>query len=313
MKKLLYLLMLLPGLAMGQRTSDQLPSGAGSQAVSWFSLNPADTTGGQLWAALGGGKSRWIPTYRQMINYVAANAPVANITAGTILILPTVGQVIPSGTPDQVWNAMYRPPLPPTAALSGGATRQFSGSNLTHNLSWSYGRQATTATISTAVITPGSFNVFSTQPSQPGTVSGSQSVTTTANTNTTYTITVTASDGKVTMATTADNWQPFLYAGTCAGTTPTSAEVLAAITKALSGGSAYNMNLTFTGSNLHIFYAYYSTYTTITSAKDGAGNQIIGAMTLATQSITDNGFSGTWKTITTNNTYTNANIVINFL
>jgi hypothetical protein len=274
-----------------------IPGGSSVDSAGYLRYNPIT----QVFQGYFGNTKGW-----------ADISPNPTITGGIILTLPIVGAVIPTGTPDQVWNAMYRPPLPPTAALSGGTTRQFTGTNLTHNLSWTYGRQATTASISTAVITPGSFNVFGSQPSQPGTVTGSQSVTTTANLNTTYTLTVTGSDGKVTTATTADNWSPFLYVGTCAGTTPTSAEVLAATTKGLSASQVYSMNFTFSGSNLHVFYAYYSAYTTVTSVKDAAGNQAIAAMTLNTVSITDNGFSGTWKTATTNNTYSNANIVLTF-
>jgi hypothetical protein len=185
-----------------------------------------------VYNAFGGGLSIRVPSWSQMLAKIASSTPVITITGGTILRVPQPGDVVPSGTPDQVWSAMYRPVLPPTASLTGGGNYQRSASSVTHNLSIAYGRQATTNTILTSggvVFNPGSINKFTTQPAQPGTVSGiTQSVTTVANTNTTYSLTVTATGGLSAGSTTSDNWFPNVYYGRSSNTSATtSTEVLA--------------------------------------------------------------------------------------
>src|SRR5260221_4855826 len=151
----------------------------------------------------------------------------SNISAFTVSSLPVIGQVISAGSPDNVAHQLGNQSQSPTASLTGGTLYELTVSNQTHNLSWTYGRQAATLNITTAVINPGSFNVFSSQPSQPGSLSGIQSVTTTANVNTTYTITVTTSDSKTATSSTTDTFLPRLYYGRSVGSSPTTTEILA--------------------------------------------------------------------------------------
>ncbi len=110
--------------------------------------------------------------------------------------------------------------------------------------------------------------------------------------------------------------QPKLYTGTCTGTAPTATEILAA-----SGGAspfttsrAYNMTVTFAGSNLHVFYAYPTALGALTSAKDQAGNQVIGAYTITTMLLTNaSGYVQNYYVATSNNTYSNTSIYTAFL
>lgn len=233
------------------------------------------------------------------------------VTSGfTVLQQPSIGTVIAPGTSlDLVFKQLFAPPQNPFVTLSPNVNLQYTGSGTTtSSFTYGYGKNIGTSNILDAKINGSTSGI--TQSSSGA--SGSISETYTNNTNTSYTLIARTVDSPPLSAsvTVTVNWYPYFYVGTCAGTTPTSAEVLAAATKGLSGGSAYNMNFTFTGTNLHVFYAYYNAYTTITSVKDAAGNQAIAAMTLNTVSLTDNGFFGTWKTVTTNNTYSNANIIL---
>lgn len=292
MKKLL-LLLLLPLLSMAQDTPPISPTPVTSPL--WYVTKTGDTIVYLYKGATMG--------YSRMARYkdLASVNPI--ITGGTILALPTVGQTISTGSPDNVWNQMYRPPLAPTAALSGGSQSEYTITNKTHNLAWSYGRQATTATISTAVINPGSFNLFGSQPTQPGTISGSQSVTTTANTNTIYTITVTASAAPTTAtASTADTWAPGIYYGRASTTTPTSTEILAVAggLKVISTGHAFPSGVTVvaSGSN-HPFIAINSTQGTITVIKDVNGFDVTSSFPVTNVSVINvNGYTATYNVYT---------------
>lgn len=238
---------------------------------------------------------------------VYATAASTIINGFTVYTAPTIGQVIPTGTPEEVFKALFSQTQPPTATLSGGTVYELTTSNKTHNLSFSYGRQANTATISTAVINPGSLNVYSTQPAQPGTVSGTQSVTTTANTNTTYTLTVTTSEtpAKTTTATTTDTFLPGRYWGRSSISTPSNGVILAVAggDKQLNGSKANSgFTVTASGSN-YVFYAYPSSLGDLTSLTVG-GFASLPAFTKTVISLTNvEGFTQNYNVYTSNNTF----------
>jgi len=228
-----------------------------------------------------------------------------NITATSITSLPFVGQTIVPGNPASVWRQMFGQTQIPTASLSGGTAYELGVSAATHNLSWSYGRQAATATISTAVISPGSLSVFGSQPAQPGTVSGTQSVTTPSNTNRTYTLTVTTTDGKTATATTTDTWLPGRYWGRSASATPDNTIILAVAggNKELSGAKDKSgFTVTSSGSN-YVYYAYPASLGDLTFISVG-GFSSFGAFTKSVVSVTNiNGYTQNYNVYTSNNTF----------
>ncbi|EHQ30007.1 hypothetical protein [Mucilaginibacter paludis] len=233
------------------------------------------------------------------------------IPGGAISSIPAIGDNPGTNLTSSAWiiSEFYKSKVP-TATLTGGSLSEYSTASKTHNLAWSYGRQDVTQPIASAVINPGSFNVFGTQPAAPGTVSGSQSVTTSANTNTTYTITVNTTDSKTATATTTDTWAPGIYYGRCAGTAPTQAEVLAVAggAKSIATGHAGTWVVTASGSN-HPFIAINSTQGNITLIKDVNNFDVTSSFPSSSVSVTNvNGYTATYTTYTlttaTSATYT---------
>jgi len=144
------------------------------------------------------------------------------------------------------------------------------------------------------------------------TTSNAQSVTLQRNVNTTFTLTATSGDSKTATATTTFFWKPKVYYG-CSINLPTTTEILAT-----SGGSSYfssakgSSQLSTTvpsGNYYHMFYAYPSSFGTLTSVKDNAGNQLINAFTVTTLSITnDSGYTQNYYVYYSNNTYSGSTL-----
>ncbi len=150
----------------------------------------------------------------------------------------------------------------PTASLSGGVAQErlASGSALSYTLTWSGGRQNSgtniLATNPLASIVVATVSQSFTQPGAGSSVSGAQSVSVTRNTTTNFTNTVTTTDSKTASATTTFSFYDKRYVGWCASTTPTDAEILAAVYKDNSGGSvSLTQTLAQLGSAAHLFYA----------------------------------------------------------
>lgn len=226
------------------------------------------------------------------------------IPGGAITSLPTVG--FNPGTSlsasDFIKNVFYAS-QPPTASLTGGTVYELTVSNKTHNLNFSYGRQSATNTIATAVVNPGSFNVFGSQPSQPGTVSGTQGVTTTANTNTTYTLTVTTSDSKVATSSTSDTFLPRFFYFRSANSAPTSSDILAFAggSNPLQSGHAIGpVTIIASGSNYPAF-SYASNLGTVTTILDVNGFNVTSAFNVTTVSLTNSqGYTQNYSVYTLN-------------
>lgn len=297
--KYLLILLLLAGTALGQAPTSPVqlttntPFLEPSTGLHW---NYNGATYG-WWKALGVRDS----TYYITPYYFNHNS--ATITGGPISSVPTVGYDPGTNISISTWisNVFYQTQAP-TASLSGGTTYELGITAATHDLIFSYGRQAATATISTAVITPGPLNVYSTQPAQPGSVSGTQSVTTPSNTNRTYTLTVTTSDSKVATATTTDTWLPGRYWGRSASSTPDNTIILAVAggNKSLSSSVAGTFTITASGSN-YPFFAYPSSLAALTSIKDVNGFEVISAFNITTVSVTNvNGYTQNYRVYTLN-------------
>lgn len=286
MKKLLNIILLLPFLSFGQAPTT--PSGP---VTTQFFLDLSDS-------------SHWTKDSRT--GYFKLNSGGGGtIPGGPITSIPVLAFNPGTGLSASAWIiAAFYASQAPTSALTGGTVYELTVSNKTHNLNWSYGRQSATATIASAVINPGTFNVFGSQPTQPGTISGIQSVTTTANTNTTYSLLVTTSDAKTATATTTDTFLPNYYYGRSATTTPNTATILtvAGGGNNLSASRGQTFIVTASGNN-YIYFAYPSTEGALTSLTVG-GFQSLSAFTQSTVSLTNaSGFTQNYFLYVSNNTF----------
>jgi single-stranded-DNA-specific exonuclease RecJ len=132
-------------------------------------------------------------------------------------------------------EATFYPSQSPTAALtisyssttssSIDLEEMASGSALAITLNWTGGRQASTATLST--INVESVNQTFSQPSAPGSVSGTKSSTAARNTTSTYTNTVTTSDGKAASATASIHFYYKRYYGFVSSNSPSDGTIQA--------------------------------------------------------------------------------------
>jgi len=158
----------------------------------------------------------------------------------------------------------------PTATLSGGYSyeRHASGT-FSVSLSWSAGRQAAGTGVNatnplSSIVVAGTSQTFS-QPSSGSSVSGSQSTGTMSyNTNYTFYNTVTTTDSKTAVASTSFGAYDKRYLGWSATTTPTSAEILAAVYQDNSGNNSSLTNtLAQLGSDKHLFFVTTSTVSSV--------------------------------------------------
>jgi len=157
----------------------------------------------------------------------------------------------------------------PTASLSGGYSyeRHASGT-FTVSLSWSAGRQAAGTGVNatnplSSIVVAGTSESFS-QPSAGSSVSGTQSVTVTYNSNTTYNNVVTTTDSKTATASTSFTVYDKRYLGWAATSTPSNAEILAAVYQDNSGNSSSLTNtLAQLGSDKYLFFVTTSTVTSV--------------------------------------------------
>ncbi len=181
-------------------------------------------------------------------------------------------------------NAVFYPSQPPTASLSGGQNLELhSAGTFSATLNWSAGRQSATQPLNTITVagTPQTFS----QPSAPGTVSGTQSVTVTWNSNVSYTNTVTTTDSKTASATTSFNFYPKRYWGRSASATPDNTIILASAggNQELTTTKAGTFTITASGSN-YVYFAYPASFGTLSGITVGG----LGVtFNLATVSVTN--------------------------
>ncbi len=219
---------------------------------------------------------------------------------GAISSLPTVG-FNPNTTDVAQWitNVFYQT-QPPTSLLTGALFLELhSAGTFSTNLNWTAGRQAATATLASIVVA-GVTQSFS-QPSAPGTVSGTQSITVTYNTNISPLMTVTTTDSKTASAAASIQFAPNRYWGLSTGI-PNNATIIAA-PKELStvkAKSAFGISIV---SSTNIFYAYPSNLGALSSITIG-GFESIGAFTLNVISVTNaSGYVQNYNVYVSNNTF----------
>lgn len=210
---------------------------------------PIYVSNGHWWYRLGGSSGGIIP-------------------AGPITTIPTVG--FNPGTnlgSDSFIIKTFYGAQPPLATLTGGGIFEFtSASTVSATLNWSASRQSATAPISTIVVA-GTSQSFS-QPSTPGTVSGTQGVTVTTNTGTTYNNVVTTTDAQTVTASTTFTYRSKYYIGYVATSTPTDANIIAALGGTVGGTFATTQVtsgvLPAPATESYIVFAYPSTFGTAT-------------------------------------------------
>jgi len=186
---------------------------------------------GGVWKLLNGGTTdstiyATIWNARRIADSAAAAQRDSIITAGTISSIPTVGYVAPSNTSAGAWiqNVFYQS-QPPTSSLGGGTSLELhSAGTVSETLNWGAGRQAATATLASIVV--GGISQSFSQPSQGGTVTGTQSITLTYNTNTTYYNVVTTTDSKSATSSTSFVFYPKLYIGFVPSNSPSDADII---------------------------------------------------------------------------------------
>lgn len=194
----------------------------------------------------------------------------------------------------------------PTATLSGGGNFELtSASTLSQTLNWTASRQAKTATLNSIVVA--SVSQTFTQPSPPGTVGGTQSVSVPTNTTTTYTNTVTTTDGKTAVATVTYAYFPKRYWFYSSTASPSSADVVSDLGggNELTTGKAKpaQFTVTISGTSKTVSYAYPSSYGTLSSIVV-SGLESIGAFHLNIVSVTNAGGAiQNYNVYTSNNTF----------
>lgn len=188
----------------------------------------------------------------------------------------------------------------PSATLTGGATLEFrSAQTMNYTLNWSAGRLAATEPLQ-SIIVAGQAESF-TQPSAPGTVSGTQGVSFPANTDITYSNIVTTTDSKSTTATMTFSFLPKRYYGWIStsdtagiGTfgyddskiTSLGSELTSSKTKSWNTGNP-------TGTQIYV-YAYYYTAGNLNNLILNGFNSLDAFNVVQRQFTNALGFTGQW-------------------
>ena len=158
------------------------------------------------------------------------------ITDSTITTIPTVGTFVHPNLSSKDWiNAVFHGSQSPLSTISGGGIFEYTtGTTVSKNLNWTASRQPKTTNLTSIVI--GGISLAFVNPSAPGTVSGTQTVSVPVNTNTTYSNVVTASNGMNATSSTTFTYQRKIFAGFVSTATPSDADIIAATNSSYVGG-----------------------------------------------------------------------------
>lgn len=222
---------------------------AEDQQVIWVRNN--DATG---WISTGGGSASLVP-------------------GGPITTIPVVGTDPGTNLSGVDWIiATFYGNQPPLATLTGGGTFEYtSASTFNTTLNWGASRQAATALLSSIVVA--SVSQSFSQPSQPGTVTGTQSVAVPTNTATTYNNVVTTTDSKTATASTTFTYRQKMYIGYVTTSSPSDADIIAATNGNVGGTFATTYvtagTLSTPSSTKYIVFAYPASFGTSTIKING--------------------------------------------
>jgi hypothetical protein len=216
----------------------------------------------------------------------------STIAAGPISSLPTIGFNPGTNINSAKWivNTFYQSQAP-TASISGGTTLEITTAGTqSKTVNWTANRLLATALLDSIVITGPSSQRYTqsfSQPSAPGSVSGSQVVTLTNNTTNTFTVTVYAHNGQTASASTSWTFQSKYYIGYVSSNAPTDVDLLSATGGTVGGVFATQRqtsgSLSTPGSSSFIVFAYPASFGTTPS-----------------NSITIGGFATTYNLIVRN-------------
>lgn len=186
----------------------------------------------------------------------------------TVTSLPTIGQVVTTGTPANVLQQLYQQEQAlPNASISGGNTYELTSASTANGvLSYSYSKNTGNTNFASATINGSSTGVTF----NANGASGTYSATWNTNTTTTYTLSVTTVGGKNKTAITTVSYLPLRYYGYSAGPVPTNSEILAAAGggSSLTNSKAGTFTVTPSGSK-YPFVAYVSTSGDLSSISIG--------------------------------------------
>lgn len=287
--------------------TNKIPAGLLPQQATFYVDSLQDTTARKLFIGYGGKNSDRIARYAEL-----KNAAPSYSFVGSVSSQPSTGDA-PTNL-QQFINLFYKS-NPPTVSINGSLTLELTGqSTASSNFGYAYGKQAGTKDITTVTIYQNGQPV-STPPVTASGGSGTYLATYPTNQQNTISIIASTLDNKSSSASAVVNYAPRVYAGVCAGSSPTQSEILAASggSKPLSNSRAYTATFTFSASNVHVFFAYPNSFGATTSIKDAAGNQLINAYTQGTLSLTNaNSYTQTYRYVVSNNTYSNTTLVSTF-
>jgi len=198
-----------------------------------------------------------------------------------------------------IQNVFYQSQAP-IATLTGGLTLELrSSQTMNYTLNWSAGRLLATKTLQN-IIVAGQTESF-TQPSAPGTVSGTQDVSFPANTDITYSNVVTTTDSKSTTATTTFAFLPKRYYGWIStsdtagiGTFGYDDSKITALNGELSPSKIKTWNTgNPTGTQIYV-YAYYYTAGNLNNLILNGFNSLDAFNVIQRQFTNALGFTGQW-------------------
>lgn len=284
--------------------TDKLPAGSEQKPATFYLKNATDTSAREVHVAYGGKMSDRLVRWPDLKNSVPSYTFGQSISSQ-----PSNGD---SPSNIQEFVNLYYKSNPPTGSISGSNTFEFTGTaTRTSSFAYTYGKQAGTKDIqSVSIIVNGVSNPVT---ANAGGGSGNYSATYPTNQASTISLRIVTIDNKSATYSASIAYSPRIYAGTCAGMIPTSAEILAASLNPLSNSKSYTANITFTTSNVHVFFTYPSSFGTVTSIKDAAGNQLINAYTQGVQSFTNGqNYTQNYRYVVSNNTYSNTTITSTF-
>ncbi|RKD19017.1 hypothetical protein BCY91_14160 [Pelobium manganitolerans] len=203
-------------------------------------------------------------------------------------------------------NAVFYPSQVPTASISGGSTMELRAAGTqTVTLNWTAGRQAATEPLY-AIMVSGNLQTF-TQPSAPGTVSGTQAVTITYNTNQSFSNTVTTTDGKSASATTTFTYLPQSYRGFISDVSGIGNSSSDATIRGLAYGFTTSRAMSYTtgsASNKYFVYAYPASFGDLAGLSIN-GFPSLASMTKITRAFTNaSGYTQNYNIYYTNNAQT---------
>jgi hypothetical protein len=255
-----------------------------------------------------------VPTAKAVYDLIKSkHAPNFSIP-GPITSVPTIGMNVQGANAEEWIRSAFYQSQAPTLSLSGGDDQELmaAGADQIRTVTYAAGRLSGTLPLENITV-DGVIQSFS-QPAQPGTVTGNQSVSVQRNVNKTITASVITTDGKTASASTVYRWFPKNYWFTLTGETPINSDLL----NGYGGGdgltstrSKSNFSITVGSTPSRIAYAYPASLGPLTSMVVG-GFESINTFTLTVLPFTNaRGFTQNYNVYVSKNVFDNITITFN--